>query len=125
MDGWLIYAGLIVGAAALLALGRGWWFGLLASIAATFALLLINEGLAFAGPAVAAFAGWMLPPKDAIVAIPVGAVIAVLFLFVVPTAPDSPANVILAGCAALFAAGALAGRIVSALKKRLHGQLSA
>ena len=128
MDGWVVYAIAIIGTAVLLALARGWWFGLPASIAATLVLLLLsidNLYVVAGGPLIAAVSGARLPPKDQKVAVPAGIVLSAVFLFVVPSGPDSPLNFIVAACGMLFSAGALTGWLVAVARRKVRkGQIS-
>jgi len=126
MDGWLIYAILIVGAAVLLALGRGWWFGLPASVMIAVMLLVFgNDYPALFGMLLAVVSGAMLPSKDRLPAIAIGIILSAVFL-VIAAAPDSPVNFIVAACAGSFAIGALTGWAVAAARKvRRHDQIEA
>ena len=127
MDGWLIYGAAIVLAAALLALGRGWWFGLPGSVVVALAFFLTFfsvEYAAVAGLLVAIISGAKLPAKDRLAAILIGPSLSVIF-FVILAAPDSPVNFIAAGCTGSFAVGALIGWGVAAVRARGHNQVEA
>jgi signal transduction histidine kinase len=109
MDGCLIYAGIIVGVAAMFALRLGWWLGLPASVIVALLMLILSASdyAALAGLAVAAISGAKLPRKQRLIGISLGIILSAAFWYVVPSLPDSPVNLIVAACSGSFTIGAL------------------
>ena len=117
------YLFLAVAGTGLLAFGtkRGGWVGILSGAVIMLILYFVVDGeliSLMSGSVVAAIAAWGLPKTDRLVALGVGPAFIVLWIWVIPTGPDSPVN----DMAALSAAGFTVGAALAASYSWLRGK---